>query len=61
MNLSDLKRKLAIQLHGREPDGKTCIECNQPPIVGKNIYSEAGAKEFHISGYCESCFDKLFE
>jgi len=32
-----------------------CINCRQPAL--ENCYSEAGKKEFYISGLCEKCFD----
>lgn len=25
------------------------------------VYSDAGYEEAHISGFCETCFDKLFQ
>jgi hypothetical protein len=34
-----------------------CVLCRQPPT----FYSEAGRREYQISGYCEPCFDKLFD
>lgn len=32
-----------------------CIQCKQPPV----FYSEAGRREYRISGMCEPCFDAL--
>lgn len=34
-----------------------CIECGEPALP--NCYSEAGKKEFYISGLCEKCFDRI--
>ena len=33
-----------------------CIDCKQPPT----FHTEAGRREYQISGICEPCFDKLF-
>jgi len=35
----------------------TCIHCDKPAL--QNCYSEAGRREYRISGLCEKCFDKL--
>lgn len=32
-----------------------CISCKQAP----KWYSEAGMKEYYISGLCEPCFDRI--
>ncbi len=32
-----------------------CISCHKPPT----FYSQAGRKEYFISGLCEPCFDQL--
>ena len=61
--LQQFKDNLAKGLHGMtvsEGVGKgICIECRQPALA--NCYSDAGRKEFRISGLCEKCFDKTFE
>ena len=36
-----------------------CVDCKQPAV--KNCYSQAGLKEYRITGLCEKCFDKIFE
>ena len=36
-----------------------CLECKQPALP--KCYSEAGKKEYEISGLCEECFDLLKE
>ena len=33
-----------------------CVICEEPATW----YSEAGRREYRISGTCESCFDKMF-
>lgn len=32
-----------------------CVKCKRD----KSWYSEAGKKEYYISGLCEECFDKI--
>lgn len=34
-----------------------CIDCKKPPT----LHSEAGRKEYPISGLCEPCFDAIAE
>ena len=36
-----------------------CIDCKER--VDGRIFTKAGLNEYFISGYCEVCFDKLFE
>lgn len=36
-----------------------CINCKEPALA--KCYSDAGRKEYRISGMCEKCFDALFE
>ena len=61
--LQDLKDKLAKDLFGQTKDEATqtglCIDCGEDAEA--NSYSEAGRKEYHISGICEKCFDGMFE
>lgn len=38
----------------------TCVSCGQP-FSAQNVYSVLGWKETQISGYCECCFDELFD
>lgn len=33
-----------------------CISCNEPALP--KCYSEAGVREYGISGMCEECFDR---
>jgi hypothetical protein len=40
-------------------DAKTCINCKQPAL--SKCHTEAGTREFYISGLCEECFDAMFE
>lgn len=61
MTLQKLKDTLAKELYGQTAKDaqKTglCINCKQPALP--NCYSEAGRKEYRISGLCEKCFDKI--
>ena len=34
-----------------------CIQCRQPALA--NCYSDAGRREYNISGLCEKCFDSI--
>lgn len=36
-----------------------CVDCKQPALA--NCYSDAGVREYAISGICEKCFDSYFE
>lgn len=44
-----------------------CVQCSKPFSFGRsddpeaNVFTPAGDRETRISGYCERCFDKLFE
>ena len=70
MNLNDLKKSLVeetgllpreIEKLIREKEAwKTgvCVQCRQPALP--KCYSEAGRREYRISGMCEECFDALF-
>lgn len=42
----------------RAADTGLCISCHRPGLA--NCYSEAGRREFGISGLCERCFDRMF-
>ena len=35
-----------------------CIQCKEPAFL--KCYSEAGKREYKISGLCEQCFDKIW-
>lgn len=43
-------------MQGLSRDG-LCINCHEPAL--KKCYSEAGRREYSISGMCEKCFDAL--
>lgn len=35
-----------------------CIDCKKPAL--ERCYSEAGKREYQISGLCEKCFDRMY-
>jgi hypothetical protein len=40
-------------------DQRLCIQCRLPQ-PDQSTWSEAGRREWKISGMCEPCFDRLF-
>lgn len=63
MSLKDFQDQVAKSIYGKTKDEAVssglCIDCGKPAL--ENCYSEAGRKEFLISGLCEKCFDSLME
>lgn len=59
MDLQSFKDAFASGIYGMtasEARNKgICIHCKQPP----KLYSEAGRREYQISGLCELCFDEI--
>lgn len=49
--------RIDLAKQGLSRDG-LCIECHQPALP--RCYSEAGRREYSISGLCERCFDSTF-
>jgi hypothetical protein len=39
---------------------KNCFECKEP-FGPSNVMTPPGWRETQITGYCEACFDKLFD
>ena len=60
--LTKLVEELSKELHGMtqaEALAKgICLECKEPALP--KCYSDAGRKEYRISGFCEKCFDGMF-
>lgn len=58
--LQDFKDEVSKMAHGMTRGEAVvrgiCISCKEPATW----YSEAGRREYHISGMCEPCWDKLF-
>lgn len=73
-NLQDLQNATAtaaFKMTKSEAHAKfICIDCKSPirderedgMSTGEpgQVYSDAGAKEYDISGMCETCYDNLF-
>ena len=63
MSLNEFKEQVAKSTFGmtvKEAREKgICINCKKPALV--RCYSEAGAKEYKISGMCEMCFDEIMK
>jgi hypothetical protein len=38
---------------------RICVKCKEP--ADPKIRSEAGRREYHISGLCEECWDNMFK
>lgn len=61
-DLQRLKNALSQELYGTTfaevYEKGICIQCKQPAIP--KCYSEAGRREYRISGLCEECFDENF-
>ena len=61
--LEEMKEKMSEGLFGlsrKEAIKKgVCLNCGKPAL--ERCYSDAGRREFLISGFCELCFDKMFE
>ena len=60
-SLEEVKHSLAKSLFGEDyqdiQESGLCIQCREPALP--KCYSEAGRKEFKISGLCEKCFDEI--
>ena len=59
--LQEFKDNLARELYGQTAEDAKhsglCIQCKEPALP--KCYSEAGRKEYQISGLCEKCFDEI--
>ena len=50
--------RIGLKKQGLKRDG-LCVSCGEPAL--RKCYSEAGRREYSISGMCEKCFDAMFE
>ena len=59
--IKNLTNTIAKDFFGKTPDEAKetglCIQCNEPAIP--KCYSDAGRREYQITGLCEPCFDGL--
>lgn len=62
-DLQSFKDFVATQLHGMTKaeahEKDICIDCKQP--WQPKTHTDAGKREYRISGMCEECFDALFD
>ena len=62
-DLQRFKDNLETSIFGNEAKNMRlkglCINCKEPALA--NCYSNAGRKEYTISGLCEKCFDSIME
>lgn len=60
-NLQDFKDALSKECYGettKDAQAKDiCIQCKEPALP--KCHSDAGRKEYQISGLCEVCFDEI--
>lgn len=61
-NFQDVKDNLSKSLYGMSLTEAhkqgICIKCKTPAL--ERCYSDAGRREYDISGLCELCFDEEF-
>jgi len=61
MDLQEFKDALARDVFGKTKEEATstglCISCGKPAL--ERCYSDAGRREYYISGLCEICFDEI--
>ncbi len=59
--LQDFKDIMSKELYGETTgevqDRGICIQCKEEALP--KCYSEAGRREYGISGLCERCFDEI--
>ena len=61
VTLEKFKDNLAFDIYGMTKSEAIkkgiCIQCKEPAIP--KCYSNAGIKEYKISGLCEKCFNEI--
>lgn len=50
-----LRNEAELLSRGEAFEKGICAKCQKPP----KFYSEAGQREYNISGLCEYCFDEI--
>lgn len=62
-HLEEFKDRMSKEIFGTsKSEGQRhglCISCKQDAL--SKCYSDAGRREYQISGLCEECFDALFK
>jgi hypothetical protein len=62
MNLKEFKDEVSKSMYKMSAkearEQGVCIQCKEKALP--KCYSEAGRKEYTISGLCEVCFDNMF-
>jgi len=60
-DLTKFKKSIRESAFGKDSESNLkaglCIDCKEPAIP--KCYSEAGRREYAISGLCEECFDRI--
>ncbi len=56
--LTTILNELAAKAAKAQAEGR-CWVCENP--AAPRNHTEAGRREYHISGTCEECFDRMFE
>lgn len=63
MKVEQLKDNLSKEIYGiprsKAIEKGICLQCKEPALA--KCYSEAGRKDFFITGLCELCYDALFD
>lgn len=56
-DIRDITAKAAFDMtKGEAHAAGVCVQCKKPPTFS----TAAGAREYHITGICEPCWDKMF-
>ena len=62
-DLQDFKDNLAKELYSitaKEARSRgICVQCKEPALP--KCYSDAGIREYQLSGLCEKCFDEIYK
>lgn len=56
--VDDFAKKVFGATRSENQEKGLCVSCGQEAL--SRCYSEAGRREYGISGLCELCFDEIF-
>jgi len=63
MALRDFQDAVSREAHGmtrgEAMEKGVCVDCKKPDALSR-CHSEAGRREYAISGMCEECWDRMF-